>query len=169
MNEAIDKLQNELRTEKDEAIVNAPGFTGGTLVWSERGLQEIEYIAVGEKVLSRCELTGEVAYKPVVRTMLSDDVDIYFLWYVKNNGHLDCVKPTANHPFWVEQKGWTLAISLQEGDRLLLQDGKYVSVLEFEQKYQTSVHNIEVEDFRTYFVGEKGLWVHNDCSGYKKT
>jgi hypothetical protein len=23
------------------------------------------------------------------------------------------------------------------------------------------VHNIEVEDFHTYYVGEAGLWVHN--------
>jgi hypothetical protein len=26
---------------------------------------------------------------------------------------------------------------------------------------RTSVYNIEVEDFHTYYVGELGLWVHN--------
>ena len=30
--------------------------------------------------------------------------------------------------------------------------------------YRTTVYNIEVEDFHTYFVGELGLWVHNACS-----
>ncbi|GHU28609.1 hypothetical protein AGMMS50256_11300 [Betaproteobacteria bacterium] len=27
--------------------------------------------------------------------------------------------------------------------------------------YKTTVYNIEVEDYHTYFVGEKGVWVHN--------
>ena len=30
-----------------------------------------------------------------------------------------------------------------------------------EQYYQATVYNIEVEDHHTYFVGEKGLWVHD--------
>lgn len=30
--------------------------------------------------------------------------------------------------------------------------------------FRTTVFNIEVEEFRTYFVGELGLWVHNACS-----
>ena len=27
--------------------------------------------------------------------------------------------------------------------------------------FTAPVHNIEVEDFRTYFVGKEGVWVHN--------
>ncbi len=31
---------------------------------------------------------------------------------------------------------------------------------------KTTVYNIEVEDYHTYFVGKHGIWVHNaDCSG----
>ncbi|MBV8465857.1 MAG: hypothetical protein JO218_07900 [Burkholderiales bacterium] len=31
------------------------------------------------------------------------------------------------------------------------------------RSYRTTVYNIEVEDFHTYFVGEIGLWAHNAC------
>jgi hypothetical protein len=32
--------------------------------------------------------------------------------------------------------------------------------------YKTTVYNIEVEDYHTYFVGEHGVWVHNaNCFG----
>src|SRR5690606_5809188 len=30
---------------------------------------------------------------------------------------------------------------------------------------RTTVYNVEVEDFHTYFVGEGGVWVHNACGG----
>ena len=34
--------------------------------------------------------------------------------------------------------------------------------------YKTTVYNIEVEDYHTYFVGETGVWVHNaNCDGVK--
>ena len=30
-----------------------------------------------------------------------------------------------------------------------------------EHLFKTTVYNIEVEDFHTYYVGEVGVWVHN--------
>lgn len=36
------------------------------------------------------------------------------------------------------------------------------------QPFQTTVYNIEVEDFHTYFVGEHGTWVHDaNCARIK--
>lgn len=52
------------------------GFVAGTPVWTERGLVPIEQIKVGDKVLSKCDSTGEVAYKPVVRTFVTEDQEI---------------------------------------------------------------------------------------------
>lgn len=37
------------------------------------------------------------------------------------------------------------------------------------QTAQTTVYNFEVEDFHTYFVGQNGLWVHNECGSYTIT
>ena len=34
--------------------------------------------------------------------------------------------------------------------------------------FRTTVYNIEIEDYHTYFVGEHGVWVHNaNCDGVK--
>ena len=45
------------------------GFSSDTQVLMEGGkTKQIEYVAVGDKVLSRCEFTGELAYKRVVKT-----------------------------------------------------------------------------------------------------
>lgn len=41
-------------------------------------------------------------------------------------------------------------------------------VNETRERYTTTVYNIEVEDWHTYFVGKTGLWVHNtNCTGVK--
>ncbi|MBK7006042.1 MAG: hypothetical protein IPH37_13695 [Burkholderiales bacterium] len=32
--------------------------------------------------------------------------------------------------------------------------------------FKAPVYNLEVEDFHTYYVGEHGIWVHNqNCGG----
>ncbi len=35
--------------------------------------------------------------------------------------------------------------------------------------YRCTVYNIEVEDFHTYYVGEQGVWVHNDTSCFERS
>jgi hypothetical protein len=54
-----------------------------------------------------------------------------------------------------------------------IQDGRHYTVMDYYQNepdpndyrtFRTTVYNIEVEDFHTYFVGELGLWVHNMCA-----
>jgi hypothetical protein len=31
----------------------------------------------------------------------------------------------------------------------------------YQVRYRTTVHNVEVDEFHTYFVGEEGVWVHD--------
>ncbi|MBP6012311.1 MAG: Hint domain-containing protein [Alphaproteobacteria bacterium] len=40
-------------------------FAAGTLVDTDKGLRAIETIKVGDLVLSRSDVTGQTAYKPV--------------------------------------------------------------------------------------------------------
>ena len=60
-----------------------------------------------------------------------------------------------------------MARSLRAGDVLVLSNGELVTV-EFVQheilEQPIKVYNFEVEDFHTYFVGECGVLVHNDCT-----
>jgi hypothetical protein len=67
--------------------------------------------------------------------------------------------------FSIENSEWTEARDLKKGDQVYSADGSLliVELVIIEQREET-VYNFEVEDFHTYFVGEDGVWVHNqDC------
>lgn len=42
--------------------------------------------------------------------------------------------------------------------------GKKVTRVKPEHLFRTTVYNLEVEDFHTYYVGKAGMWVHNKLS-----
>ena len=73
---------------------------------------------------------------------------------------------TPEHPFYVVKNGWVKASYLRAGDILLLQSGEYV-IVELVQheilELPLTVYNFEVEDFHTYYVGNIGILVHNEC------
>lgn len=64
--------------------------------------KNIEDIQVGDKVLSKNEETGEVAYKGVTATFNHETDEIYKI-YVGDQ----VIESTFNHPFYVKGKGWT--------------------------------------------------------------
>lgn len=203
-------------------------FIAGTLVHTKEGLVPIEKLKVGDWVLSKPENgEGELAYKRVVNTFVHHDKEIKEIVYrINDKGHkwvregeqLYKVTSTFDHPFWVEDEGWTAAARLTGWagrSRLRVLDGSPAEVCEPSYIYatdrsgigwiavygkegsgtewdfdnaqlikdnvgydwenwplserdedlyrffRTTVYNIEVEDYHTYFVGELGVWVHN--------
>ncbi|MDR3298499.1 MAG: HINT domain-containing protein [Candidatus Accumulibacter sp.] len=145
-------------------------FYGDTLVLAESkdgvGLIAIEHVRVGYKVLSRDEITGEMAFKRVLKYYENGFRKTCIVHYggptIAEIFHRDTltVEVTPEHPFWVQGKGWTAARDLKPGDEFLTNDGSPVAVDRvvmdpFESK--TLVFNLEVEDFNTYFVGGGGL------------
>ena len=79
---------------------------------------------------------------------------------------------TAEHPFWVKDKGWTPARLIQLGDWLGTHDGEWVTVEGVRGTTQAVVvYNLRVAEHHTYFVGgaEWGfsVWAHNTvlCQG----
>lgn len=150
-------------------------FSGDTHVLMEGGkTKQIRSIDVGEKVLSRCEFTGEMAYKRVVKTFhhrpedvsnatIDGEIPAYMVIYSTN--HPEWTKGgihvTPEHPMWVQGKGWTAVRDLQPGDQFLTSTGATAVVEEVDRGYETyNVYNLHVEDFHTYFVSS-GIWVHN--------
>ena len=136
-------------------------FVAGTLVTTEDGQEPIEEIEVGDKVLSENELTGEVAVKTVTETYVNETDELI---HIGVNG--ETISATPTHPFYVDKLGWTLARSLRAGDVLVLSNGELVTVEWVQHEILESpikVYNFEVEDFHTYFVGECGVLVHNEC------
>ena len=136
-------------------------FVAGTLVTTEDGQEPIEEIEVGDKVLSEEETTGEVAVKTVTETYVNETDELI---HIGVNG--ETISATPTHPFYVDKLGWTLARSLRAGDVLVLSNGELVTVEWVQHEILESpikVYNFEVEDFHTYFVGECGVLVHNEC------
>ncbi|WP_256873722.1 polymorphic toxin-type HINT domain-containing protein [Paenibacillus kribbensis] len=153
------------KTAKD-VISKCNCFTAGTKVQTDEGEKNIEDIMVGDRVLSKDETTGEVAYKEVTTTFNHETNEIYRI-YVGDQ----TIEATYNHPFWVDGKGWTFVKDLQIGDLLVQTDGNSLEIHSIEKlQKRVMVYNITVDDFHTYYVSDIGIWVHNaECSLSAKT
>jgi hypothetical protein len=132
-------------------------FTAGTMVETDEGEIPIEEIKVGDKVLAKDDVTGEVAYKEV-EILIERTVDeVYNLTFGN-----EIISTTEEHPFWIIGKGWTKARELQIGDLLTTSDGQEIAIANIEvQKKRTKVHNLKVKDFHTFYVSNLKVWTHN--------
>lgn len=146
----------------------------------------IERIVPGDLVLSRDQLTGQQCYKPVKQTFVTHPSVLYHVKYRAREQRSRAVSAvvceeggedgeselvcTGSHPFYVIGRGgFVPAEELRAGYELLLADGRTGEVVGVATEKALdatpfTTYNFEVEDFHTYFVGEKGVWVHNACS-----
>jgi Holliday junction resolvase-like predicted endonuclease len=140
-------------------------FTAGTplIVDLEGHSRPIDEIEVGEFVLARSEFDpdGPLELKRVeekfVRTAVVMELVV----------HGQSIKTTAEHPFYVPAQGkFVVAGELQVGEQLVGHDGKLVQIESIGSTGEvTTVYNLRVADFHTYFVGGTiwgwDAWVHN--------
>jgi hypothetical protein len=154
----VDKVLEILKTGKRDLECNC--FTAGTLILTDEGEKPIEEIKVGDKVLSRNEETGEQAYKEVTHLFCNEKEIIYEIT-VDNQ----VIETTDNHPFWVEGRGWVLAVDLQVVDKLQQENGNNTLTIDkiniVKHDEMVKVYNFTVADFHTYFVSDLGIMVHN--------
>ena len=117
---------------------------------------------MGDLVLARDDETGETGLRPVVRTYETPGLEVFELVVAVADGDTDSYTVTYEHPFWVADTGWISASELVPGDRLVTAQGETATVLDRGvTAHATTVHNVEVEELHTYFVGDLGVWVHN--------
>ncbi|QOR21511.1 hemagglutinin repeat-containing protein [Haemophilus parainfluenzae] len=154
------------KPEKTLNIVCGMGekcFVAGTLIETVNGLKPIEEIQYGELIWSREEFGEKYAYKPVFANKVTLNQETFKVVVKNEDGKTESFVTTAEHPFFVEGKGWLKAILLEE-DMVLLDRNGLPSLQVVSQqatgKLET-VYNIAVEEFSTYHVGEFGVWVHN--------
>ena len=160
-------------------------FMADTLVHTINGLCDIQFVGPGSWVLSRNAITGEQAYRPVLRKFEHENRQVYGVTFVSEDGRTDSLGTTAEHPFWVRDVGWVEAAHLQPGQLLEICDpdgrddeyrpegyrqelalggGRWTAKVLNVNKPEgvtATVYNFEVEEFHTYFVGLHGVWVHN--------
>ena len=132
-------------------------FPAGTLVSTQTGKKPIEKIVVGDYVLSKNAITGELAYKPVLETTVRESDSIV---EVVMNGERLLV--TRGHPMWVNGRQWQMAKQLRSGDILNGAKGpvRVDSIRAADRS--TRVYNLVVSEFHTYFVGESRVLVHDN-------
>ena len=140
-------------------------FTAGTplVVDMEGNSRPIDEIEVGDFVLARSEFDpdGPLELKRVeekfVRTAVVMELVV----------HGQSIKTTAEHPFFVPAQGkFVAAGELRVGEQLVGHDGKLVQIESIGSTGEvTTVYNLRVADFHTYFVGGGlwgfDVWVHN--------
>ncbi len=137
-------------------------FAAGTLLLTPHGVQPIERFRVGDAILSRPEWdpAGSIGVKIVEEVF----VRTAELWNLHVGGQV--IRTTAEHPFWVQGRGWTPVRELHIGDLLSSNDGQSVHVEDLlETGERAIVYNLRVSDWHTYFVGTSAwgfsIWAHN--------
>lgn len=77
----------------------------------------------------------------------------------------DTLETTAEHPFWVPGTGWVRAGSLVVGNCFQTQSGNPIQLSDIEwSEKSTTVFNIHVRDYHTYYVSKQSVLVHNACT-----
>jgi hypothetical protein len=115
----------------------------------------IEQINVGDRVLSQDAETGELAYKPVLRTTVREPVK---LLKIEFGG--ESIKCSGGHPFWVCGDGWVKARDLAPGKPFHGVTGT-VEIGSLGSAPAEQIYNLIVADFHSYFVGKARILSHD--------
>ncbi|MBU2707956.1 hypothetical protein KCM76_18315, partial [Zooshikella marina] len=139
-------------------------FTKDTLVLTNDGYKAIDKIKVGEFVFAKSDETGEVGWKAVTHKFVYDDNRLTYKLVLKSDDEKEeSFELTDNHLFYVLGTGWVEAINLRPGMMISGYNGSELQVVSLEALNQSPItYNLEVEDYHTFFVGELGVWVHNN-------
>jgi hypothetical protein len=131
-------------------------LAAGTPVWTLTGPVDIEKVRVGDLVLSQHPETGELAYKPVLRTTVRPSGKL-----VEVAVRGETFQTSGGHLFWVSGEGWKKARSLESGQVLHSLSGP-VHVSPSDAQSEAETYNLVVADFSTYFVGQAMLLSHDN-------
>ena len=130
-------------------------LAAGTPIWTEQGLVAIEKMQIGDLVLSRDVESGELAFKPVLRTTIRP---AGFLFKIRAGS--ETFETSDGHLFWVSGRGWVKSRDLESGMVLHTANGP-IRVMEVSAGSHAPTYNLIVADFNTYFVGQQKLLSHD--------
>jgi guanyl-specific ribonuclease Sa/LysM repeat protein len=141
-------------------------FVRGTEVHTRNGLRPIETIRAGDFVAARHEHSRgstEVHWSSVIETYQHTQKSVVHLLIQHSTGASETISATAEHRFFVNGSSWKKTADLEPGDRFDVLGGNYAVLVESRHAEGLhTVYNFAVDEDHTYFVGERGVWVHND-------
>ena len=141
-------------------------FPAGTPVITPEGSVAIEDLREGDFVLARHEVTGEMGAFPVTALMARQAPGVLRITLADAAGLPSELAVTAEHPLFVVGRGWTQADQIAAGD--MVRDAELTELTITAVVLDATpvmVHNLEVAEAHTFFVGEAGVWGHNKGLG----
>lgn len=156
-------------SRRGKSVCSRNSFAAGTYVLLADGSRvRIEDLTSGDEVISIDPITGE-ATSEVVLDLIVGHGTKHLLEITLDQG-MRPITATANHPVWVEGKGWILAEQLQAGDHMRGATGGIVLVREVHDTGWLSgqtVYNLHVTGPSHTYAVANGLFddpvvVHND-------
>jgi hypothetical protein len=137
-------------------------FVERTRVLTHGGYRCVEDLQQADRLAARDEhdLHAPVEFKPIEEVFIRNA----HVMFVSIAGRR--IGTTAEHPFYVQGRGWTPAGELALGDLVASHDGQWnpVTALDFTGEVRR-VYNFRIADHHTYFVGDDdwgfSVWVHN--------
>lgn len=143
--------------EKPGNLIYHICFVKGTLVYGKEALRPIEQVSVGDSVYSYNLEADKVELSKVVNVLKRPTNGIYELSVAKEK-----ILVTAEHPFYVDGKGWVTVKELKPGDRLRTSTKERLKLDAVKAIAQdVEVYNIEVDGNHNYFVTNSSILVHN--------
>lgn len=129
----------------------------GTPIWTDRGPVAVENMHVGDRVLAQDAASGELAYKPVLRTTVRPKSALVHISLPQ-----ETIVASGGHPFWIAGRGWINARHLEPDMLVHTVTGTVpVNKVDIEEQGQQPVYNLVVEDFHDYFAGNSHLLLHD--------
>jgi hypothetical protein len=132
-------------------------FVAGTPVRTIGGLKPIETLVAGDRVLSQDVVTGALAFQPV-RVVHHNPPGSTVRVRLETGDELVA---SVYHRFWLAGKGWAMARDLKVGDLVRTRSGP-VGVAAVVDGPSPPLYNLDVAEFKTFFVGACDALVHDN-------
>jgi len=133
-------------------------FPAGTLVSTPMGMRPIEQLTEGDEVHAYDFEANAVVTRRIEQTLQRESYELVQLGI---DG--ETIEATKSHPFWVEDRGWIEAGSLEPGMLLRGSDGDAHRLDHVGGRSgPVAVYNFSVEREHNYFVGTGAVLVHNE-------
>ncbi|WP_444897809.1 polymorphic toxin-type HINT domain-containing protein [Microbulbifer sp. SSSA005] len=140
-------------------------FTPETLILTQDGYKAIIEVQVGDIVLSKNDITGELSWREVTDTFKDWHQETITFTVVDENGIQETITTTAEHPFYIAGQGWLPAgeVGIDTVFAGSSAEGAIKVVGITVNDSPQYAYNFTVDTDHTYFVGKTDVWVHNHC------
>ncbi|WP_406698929.1 polymorphic toxin-type HINT domain-containing protein [Singulisphaera sp. Ch08] len=131
-------------------------FGAGTPVHTLAGVQPIESLKEGDRVLTQDTQTGALGYQPILVVHRNPPSPTYRITLGD-----ETVISSHFHRFWKAGQGWVMARDLAPGDTIRTLGG-LVRVGSIDAADVQPVFNLDVAGNADFFVGRQGALVHDN-------